>query len=128
SQEVSRGESGRDELSAPAYRITEDPEFNRMMRSIRCRTIEKLLLLSWNLFLAQNPELGLKVFEKIRTEKPEADLVDLVMALKAGDVAEYLGLKERQAYTYVDALRFIVGHSTFAGTRPTWMKVQTQHG
>lgn len=93
------------------YRITDDETFNRLIGSVRCRSLQKLLLVWYNIFYdMENSPIAKAVYERIRAENPKAafTLENILMNLRAGDIVGFLNTSERTAKEYIYALRAIL--------------------
>lgn len=91
-------------------RITDDPEFNRLIGPIRSKTLQRLLLVWYNVFYDyQNSPVAAKIMERGREKEPNLSfkLRAIAWSLQPKDVAEMLKITERQAYEYVSFFRII---------------------
>lgn len=93
-----------------SQRITDDPEFNMLIRPIRSKTLQRLLLVWYNIFYDyRNSPVAAKIMEREREKEPNLSfkLRTIAWSLRPKDVAEMLKISERQAREYVKFFRII---------------------
>ncbi|MCS7114100.1 MAG: hypothetical protein N0A00_01610 [Candidatus Bathyarchaeota archaeon] len=93
-----------------ARRITDDSEFNKIVGSIQTKTIQKLLLVWYNVFHDYvNSPVAAEVLERAREKQPHLKftLRNLAWSLQPGDVAEMLKISKKQAREYIKFFRII---------------------
>lgn len=91
-----------------SYRITEDEAFNRLIGSVRCKALQKLLILWYNLiFDMESSPVARKIYERVREKNPKAALTkeNILLHVRVDEVMEMLGVSERTAKDYIFTLR-----------------------
>jgi len=91
-------------------RIADDPAFNRLLKSVKTKVIQELLLVWYNIFYDYaNSPAAAKIMERARREHPHLNMTlgTLAWSLRPEDVSEILKISKRQAYEYVKFFRTI---------------------
>lgn len=96
-------------------REEEQREFDELTRSIHTKTLQKLLLVWYNVFHDyQRSPVAAKIIERAREKQPQLDLNlrNIAWALKPKDIAEMLQISKRHAAEYVKFFRIIYSETT----------------
>ncbi len=90
--------------------ITDDPEFDKLAKSIRTKTIQNLLLVWYNVFhdYASSPAAQ-RIVERAKGGEThlEFSFRNVVSCLRPDDVVEMLHISRRQAVEYVKFFKTI---------------------
>ncbi|MEM3719545.1 MAG: hypothetical protein QXD45_05950 [Candidatus Bathyarchaeia archaeon] len=91
-------------------RIADNAEFNKLVKSMRTKAFQKLLLVWYNVFYDyENSPSAAKIMERARQKRPHLNLTlrNLARSLCPEDVVEMLKISKRQAWEYVKFFRTI---------------------
>jgi hypothetical protein len=93
-------------------RVGFNPEFKtKVLKSIRTKTLGKLVLLYWHFLYDRNCEASRKILERERRRQPylRFDKSNIVYELRPEDIIPVLHCSRRTAVDYIQALRWLCG-------------------
>lgn len=90
-----------------------DPEVEKwihkyIFRSVRSHTLQKLMLLWFNIWFSRKMPLCKKIEERLQNEGLPLNRRNIVEALTLKDIMDILNCSERTAFDYKQALRFLM--------------------
>jgi len=90
-----------------------DPEVEKwihkhIFRSVRSHTLQKLMLLWFNVWFSRKMPLYKKLEERLRNEGLPFNRINVVEALTLEDIMSVLNCSQRTAFDYKQTLRFLM--------------------